>query len=231
MRKLVLATTAIAAICGFAGSAAAQSFPSRPITMIVPFAAGGPTDVIARVVGERHAGSRSGNRSSSRTSPAPAARIARRARRPARRPTATRSTSATWSHARGRRRRSIRLQYDVFRDFDPVVWLIARRRCCWSSRKDVAGERSAGAGRLAEEQIRPSARSAAPGRQPIAGRGRFAPATDRREDPVRALSRRRRRPSRTSLTGQNRHRHPPTRQTTVPQVSMPARSKATPSLR
>jgi len=45
-----LATAAIAAICGFAGTAAAQSFPSRPITMIVPFAAGGPTDVVARIV-------------------------------------------------------------------------------------------------------------------------------------------------------------------------------------
>src|ERR1700727_2438171 len=53
MHRLVLSMTAIAAISGFAGSAEAQSFPSRPITMIVPFAAGGPTDVIARVIGER----------------------------------------------------------------------------------------------------------------------------------------------------------------------------------
>jgi tripartite-type tricarboxylate transporter receptor subunit TctC len=32
---------------------AAQSYPNRPITIIVPFAAGGPTDVLARVLGER----------------------------------------------------------------------------------------------------------------------------------------------------------------------------------
>jgi tripartite-type tricarboxylate transporter receptor subunit TctC len=32
--------------------AAAQDFPARPITVIVPFAAGGPTDVIARIVGD-----------------------------------------------------------------------------------------------------------------------------------------------------------------------------------
>ena len=32
-------------------SAAAQDFPSRPITVIVPFSAGGPGDVIARVLG------------------------------------------------------------------------------------------------------------------------------------------------------------------------------------
>ena len=31
-------------------SARAQTFPSRSITLIVPFAAGGPTDVLARIL-------------------------------------------------------------------------------------------------------------------------------------------------------------------------------------
>jgi tripartite-type tricarboxylate transporter receptor subunit TctC len=33
--------------------ASAQTYPTRPITIIVPFAAGGPTDAIARIIGER----------------------------------------------------------------------------------------------------------------------------------------------------------------------------------
>jgi len=35
------------------GAAVAQDYPTRPISMIIPFAAGGPTDVLGRVVGAR----------------------------------------------------------------------------------------------------------------------------------------------------------------------------------
>jgi tripartite-type tricarboxylate transporter receptor subunit TctC len=35
------------------GPAAAQNFPSRPITIIVPFSAGGPSDAMARILAER----------------------------------------------------------------------------------------------------------------------------------------------------------------------------------
>ncbi len=47
MRMLFLAGAAVVAM---AGSAMAQDFPTRPITMVIPFAAGGPTDVLGRVV-------------------------------------------------------------------------------------------------------------------------------------------------------------------------------------
>ncbi len=48
----ILAKLAFAAAALVAGSAAAQTYPAKPITMIVPFAAGGPTDVVARIVTE-----------------------------------------------------------------------------------------------------------------------------------------------------------------------------------
>src|SRR5262245_64864985 len=44
-------------VCGFcydvAGPAAAQNWPTRPLTTVVPFAPGGGTDVLGRIVGRR----------------------------------------------------------------------------------------------------------------------------------------------------------------------------------
>jgi tripartite-type tricarboxylate transporter receptor subunit TctC len=43
---------ALAASIVLTGTAQAQTYPQRPINMIVPFAAGGPTDIVARIVSE-----------------------------------------------------------------------------------------------------------------------------------------------------------------------------------
>src|SRR5258705_4128511 len=52
MLKQIL-SFAVAAILASAASAAAQTFPNKPLTMIIPFAAGGPADVFARIVSVR----------------------------------------------------------------------------------------------------------------------------------------------------------------------------------
>jgi tripartite-type tricarboxylate transporter receptor subunit TctC len=51
MRHII--TAAFAAICALVSVAHAQDYPTRPVTMVIPFAAGGPTDVLGRVVAER----------------------------------------------------------------------------------------------------------------------------------------------------------------------------------
>jgi tripartite-type tricarboxylate transporter receptor subunit TctC len=51
MRQVVFAA-ALAAVLQSATSAMAQTYPSRPITMVVPLGVGGSTDVIARIMAE-----------------------------------------------------------------------------------------------------------------------------------------------------------------------------------
>ncbi len=51
MKRRTLLVSASAAL--LARPSFADNYPSRPITLIVPFAAGGPTDAMARIVGER----------------------------------------------------------------------------------------------------------------------------------------------------------------------------------
>jgi tripartite-type tricarboxylate transporter receptor subunit TctC len=47
---------ALAGVFTLAGAVAAEQWPTRPVSMVIPFAAGGPTDVLGRVVGQRLSG-------------------------------------------------------------------------------------------------------------------------------------------------------------------------------
>lgn len=51
--KAALAAPVVAAMSSIANSAMAQAFPSKPLRIVVPFPAGGTTDVIARLVAQR----------------------------------------------------------------------------------------------------------------------------------------------------------------------------------
>ncbi|MRG57254.1 tripartite tricarboxylate transporter substrate binding protein BugD [Phyllobacterium sp. SYP-B3895] len=52
MHKLISSLAATAAFALIAGGANAAGYPERSITMVVPFAAGGPTDTVTRLVAE-----------------------------------------------------------------------------------------------------------------------------------------------------------------------------------
>ena len=53
MRRWFAAAIAAAIWLGCGGTASAEDYPTRPITMIVPFPAGGATDTLARFLGEK----------------------------------------------------------------------------------------------------------------------------------------------------------------------------------
>jgi len=52
MRKLIFAAAALTTILGGMGDTVAQTYPLRPVMMIVPLATGGSTDTIARIMAE-----------------------------------------------------------------------------------------------------------------------------------------------------------------------------------
>ena len=52
LRSIIVAIFGLAALAAGAPSAA-QDYPTKPIKIIVPFAAGGPADIYARFIGAR----------------------------------------------------------------------------------------------------------------------------------------------------------------------------------
>ena len=49
----IVTSAAFAVLMAFAGAARAQDYPSRPVTLVIPFAAGGPQDSIGRIIAQR----------------------------------------------------------------------------------------------------------------------------------------------------------------------------------
>ena len=53
LHRHIMAAALLAALTVAISPAAADSYPSRPVTVIVPFAAGGPTDVLTRIITDK----------------------------------------------------------------------------------------------------------------------------------------------------------------------------------
>jgi tripartite-type tricarboxylate transporter receptor subunit TctC len=53
MKRIGLGISIVAATIALTGAAAAQSYPSKPIRIVVPFAAGGAVDTLARMIGNK----------------------------------------------------------------------------------------------------------------------------------------------------------------------------------
>lgn len=76
MRRIQAAVAAAALFGAPLQTSAAERYPSHPVKIVVPFAAGGSIDFVARVAAKELSARLSGRASSSRTAPARPGRLA-----------------------------------------------------------------------------------------------------------------------------------------------------------
>ena len=191
MRKWLTMMAATILALGSAGMAVAQTYPSHPITMIVPFPAGGATDTLARFLGRATCGRSSASRSSSRTSRGAAGSIGvgRAVRSPADGYTLS-DRHLDHAHADRRALRAAVRSVERSRADHPD-----RQRAAADRRQEEpAGERSQGADRLAQGQSRQGVgrhrrRRRAPAISP-ASRSRRRPARNSSSCRIAAMGRR-----------------------------------------
>ncbi len=145
-RQFLRLATGAAAIPAISRPAAAQAYPSRPITLMVPFPPGGLTDVVARLVAEGMRTALGGQTIIVENVGArPAASAPAAWRGPPRTATPSRSASGTRTSPTAL---PIALQYDIVNDFEPIV-LLADAPLILLGKTDPHRDQPQGADRLA----------------------------------------------------------------------------------
>ena len=187
MRRWLTVLVAALLGLGWTGMAAAQDYPTRPITMIVPFPAGGATDTLARFLGEQmrpilgqpiiieNIGGAAGSIG-----------VGRAVRSPADGYTLSIGTSTTHMLTGG----LYALSFDLLKDLEPII-LIGSEPLLIVGKKDLPAGRSEGADRLAQGQSGQGLGGHRRRRRRRSSRRDFVPEGDRDQIPVRAVSRQR----------------------------------------